>query len=62
MEVLMRVQSYLKRTGMPPTLFGRRIANDPRLVLDMQRMGREPRAPMIAKIEAFIAQHPDGLR
>ena len=59
MSVLMRVQRYLKDSGMAPTLFGRRVANDPRLVLDM-RNGREPRGPMVERIEAFIARHPAG--
>ncbi|WP_319937546.1 hypothetical protein [Sphingomonas cannabina] len=57
-EVLARVRRYMKQTGMPATEFGRRAANDPRLVSDLLN-GREPGARMIARIEAFIAAHPE---
>lgn len=60
-EVLVRVQSYLKATGMPPTLFGRRTINDPRLVGDMIN-GRDPRPRTVARIDAFIAAHPERYR
>jgi hypothetical protein len=55
MSVLARINRYLKRTGMPPTRFGRLAINDPRLVGDM-RNGREPGPRVIARIEAFLAQ------
>ncbi|URW75510.1 hypothetical protein M9980_13415 [Sphingomonas donggukensis] len=57
--VLMVVHKYLKATGMPPTKFGRGVANDPRLVGDMAR-GRVPGPDMVARIKAFIAAHPEG--
>ena len=50
------IARFLKRTGMPDTTFGRRAANDPRLVRDL-RNGREPRGPMVARIVAFMADH-----
>ncbi len=56
-----KVRRYLRQTGMPRTLFGRRAVNDPRLVDDMIN-GRQPRPQTAARIEAFIAAHPDGLR
>ena len=56
-----KVKRYLHRTGMPRTVFGRCAANDPRLVEDLTN-GRQPRAEMVARIEAFIAAHPDGRR
>ena len=58
MDVLATVQGYLKSTGLPPTLFGRRAINDPRLVGDL-RNGRELRAGTRARVEAYIAAHPN---
>ncbi|MBX9796911.1 hypothetical protein [Sphingomonas sp.] len=52
--LLRKVEKFLRRTGMPPTSFGRAVVNDPRLVRDL-RLGREPRAATVARIEAFIA-------
>ncbi len=54
MELLPRIEAYLKATGTPVTLFGRRVARDPRLVLDMRR-GREPGPSMRRRIEAYLA-------
>ncbi|MEG3084863.1 hypothetical protein U1707_14520 [Sphingomonas sp. PB2P12] len=54
MSVLMKIDRYLRRTGMPMSKFGRLAVGDPRLVHDLRR-GRQPRAPMVAKIESFIA-------
>lgn len=51
--VLRKVEKFLRRTNMPPTRFGRLAAGDPRLVRDL-RNGREPRARLTARIEAFI--------
>jgi len=53
-SVLWKIQRYLNHTGMPPTRFGRLVARDPRLVHDLKN-GREPRAPMTERIEAFLA-------
>lgn len=50
---LQRISQHLQATGTPETLFGRRAAGDPRLVGDL-RNGRQPRPPLIAKIEAYI--------
>lgn len=55
------VRRYLQRTGMPRTKFGRHTINDPRLVDDLIA-GRQPRARTAARIEAFIASHPKGVR
>lgn len=54
MEMLCRINRFLRATNMPPSTFGRRAVNDPRLVWDM-RNGREPRPRTIARIEAFLA-------
>lgn len=55
------VREYLRRTGMPVTVFGRRVAHDPRLVRDLIN-GREPGERMVARIETFIAAHPERYR
>ena len=51
--ILQRINRHLQETGMPETLFGRRAAGDPRLVGDL-RNGRQPRPPLVARIEAYI--------
>lgn len=61
MTMLPKVERFLRKTAMPPTRFGRLVAHDPRLVLDM-RNGREPRAPMQRRIEQFIAAYPQENR
>lgn len=53
MDLLPLIEAHLKETGTPVTLFGRRVARDPRLVLDMRR-GREPGPSMRARIEAYL--------
>ncbi|MCH4891712.1 MULTISPECIES: hypothetical protein [unclassified Sphingomonas] len=57
--MLHRIERYLTRTATPPTRFGRLVARDPRLVLDMRR-GREPGPAMIRRIEAFLAAQDEG--
>ena len=52
--ILRDIEKYLEAKEMPPTLFGRLVARDPRLVHDMRR-GRQPGARMQARIAAFIA-------
>ncbi|MEG3169937.1 hypothetical protein U1737_17235 [Sphingomonas sp. LB3N6] len=54
MTVLVKIDRYLRQTGMPMTKFGRLAVGDPRLVHDLRR-GRQPREPMVARIELFIA-------
>ncbi|MES1972494.1 MAG: hypothetical protein V4472_08515 [Pseudomonadota bacterium] len=55
MSVLGKIERYLRRTGMPPTRFGRLTVNDPRLVRDL-RNGREPGRRIVARVEAFLAR------
>lgn len=57
MSVMLKIDRYLRATGLPPTKFGRLAVRDPRLVHDLKR-GRQPGARMIARIEAYIAGHP----
>ncbi|MEG3165709.1 hypothetical protein U1701_14010 [Sphingomonas sp. PB2P19] len=53
MSVLIKIDRYLRMTGMPVSKFGRLAVNDPRLVHDLKR-GRQPGATIIARIDAFI--------
>jgi len=51
--ILVKIDRYLRQTGMPMTKFGRLSVGDPRLVHDLRR-GRQARPPMVARIESFI--------
>ncbi len=51
--LLSRIETYLRRTGMPPTRFGREAVRDPRLVHDM-RMGRIVGDKIVRRVTAFI--------
>ncbi len=51
--ILMKVERYLRASGMSATAFGRRVARDPRLVHDLRR-GREPGLRLTQRIDAFI--------
>lgn len=53
MHVGREVEKFLRRTGMPPTRFGRLSVNDPRLVMDL-RNGREPGSRVSRRIVDFI--------
>ncbi|MBB5711513.1 hypothetical protein [Sphingomonas xinjiangensis] len=56
MSVQRKIERFLRRTQMKDTVFGRLAVGDGRLVRDL-RNGREPRAKMVARIEAFLASH-----
>lgn len=56
MHINRKIEQFLRRYAMPPTTFGRHVARDPRLVLDMRR-GRCLRPKMIAQAEAFMAAY-----
>ena len=53
MHLLRRIEKFIRRTGVPPTRFGRDAAGDPRLVFDLRR-GREPRSQLTARVHAFL--------
>lgn len=59
MHINRLVERFLREQELPPTKFGRLVAKDPRLVLDM-RMGREIRPEMEAKLRQFMATHSGG--
>jgi hypothetical protein len=54
MELLIKIDRYIKETGIPVTRFGRLAVNDPRLVHDL-RLGRSPGRSLAARVEAYIA-------
>lgn len=56
MSLLWEIKVYCRRTGMPPTRFGRLAVNDPRLVGDLAR-GRKPGRSLSGRVEAFIARN-----
>jgi RNA 3'-terminal phosphate cyclase len=47
------VQRHLRKTGIPPTRFGREAAHDPRLVEDL-RNGRAVGQKLAARVIAYI--------
>lgn len=51
--LIRKIEVFLRRTGMPPTQFGRLAAGDPRLVFDLRR-GREPRFRTELQLEHFM--------
>lgn len=56
MHINRKIERFLRQHDMAPTTFGRRVARDPRLVLDM-RNGRCLRTAMELKAEAFMAAY-----
>jgi hypothetical protein len=55
MSLLVQIDRYLRRTGTPPSTFGRRAVNDPRLVRDL-RAGRTPGPGIRARVEALLRE------
>ena len=53
MELMRRIQHFLKQADMAPTRFGREAVGDPRLISDMKN-GRELRDETIARIQAWL--------
>lgn len=60
MQLLQRIERYLKRSGTPPTRFGREAVHDPRFVFDL-RNGREPRPATAHRVAAYL-DDLDGAR
>ena len=54
MELLGRIERFLRQCRMSPTRFGREAVRDPRLVWDM-RKGRTIGARTARRIEAYLA-------
>jgi hypothetical protein len=55
MSLLVKIDRYCRRTGLPPSKFGRLAVHDPRLVHDL-RMGRQLGPAITSKILAFMAE------
>lgn len=53
MNLLRRIEIYLRRSGTAPTRFGRDAVGDPRFVFDL-RNGREPRPATRARVAAWL--------
>jgi hypothetical protein len=51
--LIRQIELFLRRTGMPPTKFGRLATHDPRFVFDL-RMGRTPRPETETRVEHFM--------
>jgi hypothetical protein len=56
MHLLRRIERHLRASGTAPTRFGREAVRDPRLAFDL-RNGREMRAPMAARVSAYLDRH-----
>ena len=53
MHLLLRIERYLRRSGMRPTRFGREAMGDPRFVFDL-RNGREMRPGTARRLAAWL--------
>lgn len=54
MELCRRVETFLKRSGMTATRFGREAVNDPRFVFDL-REGRQVGPQIAGRVAAFLS-------
>lgn len=61
MQLLRRVERYLKRSGTPATRFGREAVRDPRFVFDL-RKGREPGSRMCRRVADYLESREGGQR
>jgi hypothetical protein len=59
MHLLSSIEKFLRRSGTPPTRFGREAVGDPRFVLDL-RNGREPRPSTISKVSEYLSRVQAG--
>jgi hypothetical protein len=54
MELLSEIETYLSRTGLAASKFGRLAVGDPRFVDDL-RSGRRPRRRTLERVSSFLA-------
>lgn len=54
--LLARVERHIKKYRIAPARFGRDAVGDPCFVFDL-RDGREPRAPTVRRVEAYIRDY-----
>lgn len=59
MAINQEIEHFLRKHDMPPTLFGRLAARDPRLVFDI-RKGRETGANLQNRLRHFMAEFGGG--
>ena len=52
-SLLQRIEDFLNESEMPPSVFGRAAAHDPRLVSDL-RGGREAGLRVTCRVEHFM--------
>lgn len=52
-----RVESYLRASGMSPTMFGKMALADPNFVREL-RAGRSPSLRVAEKVNEFINDNP----
>jgi hypothetical protein len=57
--LIRKIETFLRRTGMPATRFGHLAAGDRSLVRDL-RNGRTPRAKLESRVEHFMNIHTTG--
>ena len=57
--LIRKIETFLRRTGMPATKFGRLATRDPRFVLDL-RNGRSPRSETAERVEHFMNEYREG--
>lgn len=53
--LLTHVETHLRRTGMPPTRFGREAVRDPRFVHDLRR-GRTVGDRLLRRVMGYIEE------
>jgi hypothetical protein len=53
--LLTRIETYLRRTGTPPTRFGREAVHDPRFVHDLRR-GRTVGDRLLRRVTNYIEE------
>ena len=59
MELLEQVESYLARTRVPPSRFGRMAVGDPRFVDDL-RAGRKLRRKTQERVRRYLTRAQSG--
>ncbi|HEX6375191.1 MAG TPA: hypothetical protein VFZ91_05680 [Allosphingosinicella sp.] len=55
------IETYMRRTKMSPTRFGRNAVGDPNFVTGL-RDGRTPRKPTVRRVVAYIEGRPPPRR
>lgn len=53
---LHQIETFLTRTGMSPTAFGKAACNDPNFVHDLRKKGRRPNLDLVEAVQEFMAK------